>query len=144
MANRRSKQDRPFNPRRPVAVVCRGGDCGSQRKHRGTDHGAQLTRFREEISPGVASVAVSKCLDACDFSNVVVVVPGAEGRRAGMEPTWVGGVLDDAITSDIIAWVNDDDPDHEPPTLVQIQQFHPTRQSRRELSSPGTLPGYRS
>jgi hypothetical protein len=108
------------------------------------DHSAQLARFRNEIDVTAASVTVSKCLDACDFSNVVVVVPGAEGRQAGQEPIWVGGVLDDATTDDIITWVNADDSEAEPPALVQIQRFHPTRQSRRELSEPGTLPGRRS
>lgn len=144
MAKKNSKTDHRFQPRRPVVVVCRGGDCGSQRKHRELDHVAQLARFRNEIDASAASVTVSKCLDACDFSNVVVVVPGAEGRHEGLESTWVGGVLDDATTDDVIAWVNADDPEGAPPALVQIQRFHPTRQSRRELNEPGTLPGHRS
>lgn len=144
MAHRRSTPAVPFEPKRPIVVVCRGGDCGSRRKHRATDHAAQLTRISKRIDSATASVAVSKCLDACDFSNVIVVVPGAAGRTAGIEPTWVGGVLDDAATDDIIEWVNDSDNDPEPPALVQIQQFRPTRQSRRELTEPGTLPGHRT
>lgn len=143
MAKRHSRPDRPLEPRLPVVIVCRGGDCGSQRKHRNTEHAAQRTRFRHEVNAATATVTVSKCLDACDFSNVVVIIPGAAGREAGMELAWVGGVLDDAITIDLIDWVNEADLEQEAPTLVQIQQFHPTRQSRRELSAPETLPGYR-
>lgn len=64
-----------------------------------------------------------------------------------MEPTWIEQVLDDEATGDVsgdvIAWVNTGIT-AEPPTLVQIQQFHPTRHSRRELSEPGTLLGYTS
>ncbi len=144
MAKRRAKSDQPFEPRRPVLVVCRGGDCGSQRKHRGVDHAAQLARFREGIDRHAATVTVSKCLDACDFSNVVVLVPGQEGRDAGAEPVWIGSVLEGSVTSDIIGWVNEGAIEHEPPALVQIKRFHPTRQSRRELSAPGTLPGQRT
>jgi hypothetical protein len=106
MAKRRSKHDRPLAPQRPVVVVCRGGDCGSQLKHPGADHATQLRRLRGEIHPETATVTISKCLNACDHSNVIVVEPGAEGRAAGAETVWVGGVLDQDVTSDVIAWVN--------------------------------------
>lgn len=143
MARRRSTREEPLEPRRPLVVVCRGGDCGSKRKHSGTDHLAQLRRLRTEVETASASVVTSKCLDACDFSNVIVVVPGARERAAGVEATWIGRVLDGEATGDVIAWVNAGIA-AETPTLVQIQQFHPTRQSRRELSEPGTLLGYSS
>lgn len=127
-----------------MVVVCRGGDCGSQLKHPSTGHATQLRRLREEIDPETATVATSKCLDACDYSNVIVVVPGAAGRAAGEQPVWVGRVLDQDATTDIITWVNHNDPDAEPPPMVQVWQFRPTRQSRRELSDPATIPGYRA
>ena len=142
MAKRRLNHDRPLAPQRPVVVVCRGGDCGSQLKHPGAGHATQLRRLRDEIHRESASVTISKCLDACDFSNVIVVVPGEEGRAVGAEPVWVGGVLGQDATTDIIAWVNQDDLESEPPIVVQINQFRPTRLSRRELSDPQTLPGY--
>lgn len=144
MAKRRANDDRTLAPKHPVVVVCRGGDCGSQLKHPGTDHVAQLRRVRDEIHPETATITISKCLDACDHSNVIVVVPGEEGRAAGEDPVWVGGLLDQDATTDIITWVNHNDPDAEPPPMVQVRQFRPTRQSRRELSDPATIPGYRA
>ena len=144
MAKRRPNHDRPLAPRRPLVVVCRGGDCGSQLKHPGADHATQLRRLRDEIRSETATVTVSKCLDACKHSNVIVVVPGEEGRAVGAEPVWVAGVLAGDATSDVIAWVNQDDLDTDTPGMIQIRRFRPTRQSRRELSDPRTLPAWRA
>ena len=43
MAKQRSKRPKPsVPPEELTVVVCRGGDCGSRRKHPDVDHGAQL------------------------------------------------------------------------------------------------------
>lgn len=121
-------------------VVCRGGDCGSRRKHPDVDHGAQLEAFRSR-TPGDVAVVPSKCLDACEHSNVVVVMPGDEGAAAGAGPVWIGEVNDPAVTDDIIEWVGSGGPAiAAEPTLVAIQAFRPTRQSRAELAPGHALP----
>lgn len=118
----------------PTVVVCRGGDCGSRQKHPGTDHRGQLQRFREVLG---RDLVVSRCLDACEHSNVVVAVPSTPGERAGAEPVWIGEVLDQESVEDILEWVRAGAPDDpaEQPTLVQIKQFPPTRRNRHELDA---------
>ncbi|GAA3549659.1 hypothetical protein GCM10022197_00610 [Microlunatus spumicola] len=118
---------------RPVVVVCRGGDCGNRTKHPGFDHVAQLRRIRLDLD-GVADVVSSSCLDACDHSNVVVVLPGEDGRAAGADPVWIGRANDADTTADIVGWVEDGGPGtaHEP-TLVAINAFRPNRLNRHEL-----------
>lgn len=49
---------------------------------------------------------MTACLLACEQSNVIVVVPGRRGRRAGGRPTWFGQVLDDVAVAAIAEWVN--------------------------------------
>lgn len=141
MAKRRAKREDPAAEAEHVTVVvCRGGDCGSRRKHPEVDHGAQLDAFRSLVQQGVA-VVPSKCLDACEHSNVVVVMPGAAGSEAGAGPVWIGEVNDPAVTADIIEWVNEGGPGAaREPTLVEIQEFRPTRQSRQELEPGHALP----
>ena len=116
-----------MTPKRPAAaasaldsenalvIVCRGGDCGSRRKHPAVDHAAQLTTIRTRVG-GAAEVLVSKCLDACEHSNVIVVVPGQEDRTRGAEPVWLGEVNG---------------------------PFTPARRSRHELEDPDTVPAAR-
>jgi hypothetical protein len=128
------------DPEQLTVVVCRGGDCGSRRKQPGLDHGAQLAAIRAGVQ-GAAAVVPSKCLDACAHSNVIVVMPGAEGIEAGAEPVWVGEANDMTVTEDLIAWVRRGGPGVAPePTLVEIQAFRPTRQSRQELAPGHALP----
>jgi (2Fe-2S) ferredoxin len=50
-------------------------------------------------------VTVSTCLLACDRSNVVVVSPSRQGRRAGGRPVWLRQVLSLGVTDAIAAWV---------------------------------------
>lgn len=126
-----------MTPKRPAAaasaldsenalvIVCRGGDCGSRRKHPAVDHAAQLTTIRTRVG-GAAEVLVSKCLDACEHSNVIVVVPGQEDRTRGAEPVWLGEVNDPDVTADLIDWVTSPTPwSVQPPTLVDIHTFTP-------------------
>jgi (2Fe-2S) ferredoxin len=112
----------------PLVVVCRGGDCGSRVKHPDTAHREQLDTFREALG---RSLVISRCLDACENSNVVVLVPGSAELEDGAEPVWVGEVNDDDTVQDVLA--AHARPGGELPTLVQIKEFRPTRRNRHEL-----------
>ncbi|MEV8360076.1 (2Fe-2S) ferredoxin domain-containing protein [Microbacterium sp. NPDC076895] len=115
-----------------IVVVCRGGDCGSRRKHPGTDHVAQLREIRNAAGTKVA-VTVSRCLDACEHSNVIVIIPDADGRSAGASAVWVGEANDAEVTDDILETMAGPGGLTGLPALVDIHTFHPTRQNRREL-----------
>lgn len=137
-------------PQDTLVVVCRGGECGSRGKHPGVDHAGQLRKIRAAAASatapttgGRADVAVSSCLDACERSNVVVVVPGARDRADGVAPVWVGPVLQEDATEDLVGWLLAGGPSTPAPPLVDILTFQPTRTSRRELEEPGTLSGRR-
>lgn len=141
MARKKSKrrEARRVDRDEAVVVVCRGGDCGSRLKHPRTDHPGQLRQIRAAVEPN-ATVLVSKCLDACEHSNVIVVIPDAATRTTGEGPTWIGGVNDEDTTNDITQWVNAGQPHGlERPTLVDIREFTPTRLSRHELDN-GAVP----
>lgn len=126
-----------------VVIVCRGGDCGSRRKHPTVDHATQLAFIRIAVGDA-ADVLVSKCLDACEHSNVIVVVPNAHDRDRGVEPVWVGEVNDPDVTDDLTGWVKSPTLwSTPPPTLVDIHTFIPTRRSRHELADPDTVPAAR-
>ncbi|SDU83571.1 hypothetical protein SAMN04488544_0706 [Microlunatus sagamiharensis] len=119
---------------RQVVVVCRGGDCGNRTKHPGFDHRAQLRRLRDEVDPGSTRVVSSTCLDACDHSNVVVVVPGTSGLERGGAAVWVGEVLDEATTAALVDWVGAGGPGvATEPVLVDLRAFRPSRLNRHEL-----------
>ena len=136
---RRSKASRTPSPPSDtqVVVVCRGGDCGNRTKHPGFDHLEQLRTIREGVQQQGrerVTVLTSKCLDACEHSNVIVVVPGPEGRSAGAGPTWVGTTHDTDTTADIVSWVDAGGPGVAPePPLVEIRGFRPNRLNRHEL-----------
>jgi len=121
---------------RPVVTVCRGCCCGTARKHPEVDHEAQLA----ELTAGIGDagrVRVTDCLDACAHSNVVVVGPSANGRRAGARPMWLLGVLDRATVADIVAWVRRGGPGvAEPPPVLDLRVFTPGRKARK-LLRPG-------
>jgi hypothetical protein len=129
---------------RATVVVCRGGDCGSRRKHPGFDHVGQLRTVRSRLESDRTAVAVSRCLDACEHSNVIVVVPGRREAEAGIQPLWVGEVLDDGATDGLAAWVADGDLRAEPPAAVQDRRFEPTSRSRSELGAAGRTRGRRT
>lgn len=114
-------------------TVCRGCCCGSQTKHPDLDHRAQLERIREEVG-AAGRVRVSDCLGACERSNVMVVTPSAAGRLAGARPVWLGEVLDDDATDDVIAWVSSGGPGvSEPPNVLDLYAFSPSNRVRRAV-----------
>lgn len=123
MARRQRQKSQPSPEETTRVWVCRGGDCGSRRKHPEVDHRAQLDRFKGELEQ--IPVTVTACLDACEHSNVVVV-------RTPDEEVWLGGVNDEESTEQVIGWVaaGTDDP---PPGLIEWHAFRPTRRMRSEL-----------
>jgi hypothetical protein len=129
---------------RATVVLCRGGDCGSRKKHPAFDHVGQLRTVRARVESDRTAVAVSKCLDACEHSNVVVVVPGRREAEAGIQPLWIGEVLDERATEDLADWVADGDLRAEPPASVQDRRFEPTTRSRMELGAAGRIRGRRA
>lgn len=92
-----------------TVTVCRDCCCGSPTKHPGVDHDAQLDGLRAALEP-VHRVRTSLCLDVCSQSNVMVVQPGSAARRGGARPVWFGLVLDDAVVSDLVAWIRSGGP----------------------------------
>ncbi|KOV78492.1 hypothetical protein [Nocardia sp. NRRL S-836] len=86
----------------PKITVCRGCCCGTARKHPDVDHDHQLAVLRSRLG---RAVRVADCLDACEVSNVVVVVPGPAARAAGARPVWVGSVLADEAVDGVVEWV---------------------------------------
>jgi (2Fe-2S) ferredoxin len=116
-----------------TVTVCRGCCCGSEFKHPDLDHRAQLERIREGVG-SAARVRVTDCLDACERSNVMVVSPSAAGRRAGARPVWLGQVLDDDATDDVIDWVTAGGPGvSEPPSVLDLYAFSPSKRVRRAV-----------
>ncbi len=87
-----------------TVTVCRDCCCGSVRKHPEVDHDGQLTVLRSALEPG-HRVRTSLCLDVCAQSNVIVVHPRPDARRAGARPVWFGLVLDDDVLDDLTGWI---------------------------------------
>lgn len=115
-----------------TVTVCRGCCCGTDRKHPGVDHAGQVAALTKGIGDA-GRVRVSDCLDACERSNVVVVGPSPEGRRAGARPTWLSGVLHPDTVDDVVAWVRGGGPGvQDPPGILDLSAFTPTRKQRAE------------
>lgn len=93
---------------------------------------AQLREIKDAARTDI-TVTVSRCLDACEHSNVIVVMPDADGRRAGAAPVWVGDANNNEVTADILDVMGGPGDLTRLPALVEIHAFQPTRQSRREL-----------
>ncbi|MFD7015751.1 (2Fe-2S) ferredoxin domain-containing protein [Streptomyces sp. NPDC059161] len=118
---------------RPTVTVCRGCCCGTAAKVPRLDHEAQLTDLRTQLA-GVAMVRRTACLDACERANVIVIQPSAEGRKAGGRPVWLGQVNDPGAAADITAWVRNGGPGlAEPPDILDLYAFSPSRRVRNEL-----------
>lgn len=137
MARRHPKNLKSVPPgatRGMVAVVCRGGDCGSRHKHPNIDHRRQLEVLRAAAVEGGGRVVASRCLDACDHSNVVVVIPASQKLEEGETPVWIGQCNNDLSTEEIAAWIARGGPGASPqPVTVDVQGFHPSRANRHEL-----------
>jgi (2Fe-2S) ferredoxin len=115
-----------------TVTVCRGCCCGTDRKHPGVDHAGQIAALTDGVGDA-GRVRVSDCLDACERSNVVVVGPSLDGRRAGARPVWLSDVLHSDTVAEVVAWVRAGGPGVEdPPGVLDLSVFLPSRRSRRE------------
>lgn len=127
MARAKRRREQAAAAAGTTVVVCRGGDCGSRAKHPDIDHVGLLREARERLE-GVARVLPSACLDACERSNVVVVVPPDE------EPVWIGEVLDADTNAAVCSFVRDGGPSAAAePIEVELRAFRPTRRNWQEL-----------
>ncbi|MCL7379893.1 (2Fe-2S) ferredoxin domain-containing protein [Streptomyces sp. 35G-GA-8] len=132
MSRRSRKAASPPGAARPTVTVCRGCCCGTPKVPH-LDHVAQLADLRASLAD-VASVRRTDCLDACEQANVVVIQPSAEGRRAGGRPVWLGLVNDLDAVADITTWVKNGGPGlADPPEILDLYTFAPSRRVRREL-----------
>jgi hypothetical protein len=114
-----------------TVFLCRGCCCGTDRKHPHVEHAALLRRMRDQAGYRV-QVRVSDCLGPCERSNVAVVVPGRQARRAGARPVWLGWVLDDEVTDAIAAWARAGGPGRAAlPALLELHWFPPPRRASR-------------
>ncbi|MFG2820541.1 (2Fe-2S) ferredoxin domain-containing protein [Kitasatospora sp. NPDC048365] len=131
---RRADRQPAAAPAAPVTVtVCRGCCCGTTAKHPGVDHAGQLARLRAGVGTA-GQVRAVDCLDACGHSNVVVVSPSAEGRRAGGRPVWLGWVLAEDMIDEIGEWVRAGGPGIVPaPGVLDLQEFQVSRRVRDGL-----------
>jgi (2Fe-2S) ferredoxin len=111
--------------------VCRGCCCGNPAKHPGGDPAGRLARMRAALAGTGVRLRITDCLDACERSDVVVVSPGAAGRRAGGRPVWLGGVLETGPVEEIAAWATAGGPGvAEPPGTLDLHAFSPSRRVR--------------
>ena len=140
MARARDKRrQRAVDAQAPTVVVCRGGDCGSRAKHPGVDHVGLLRETRELVA-GAAQVVPSRCLDACEHSNVVVVVPAAAAPEG--EPVWVGDVNDSDVNAALCEYVRAGGPGvADLPIELELRRFRATRRNREELDAERSAPG---
>lgn len=83
-------------------VVCRDCCCGTVGKHPDFDHALQLRQIELAATDMDVKVRVSRCLDECQQSNVIVVRRGAPKR----ESIWLGGVLSTTATEALTQWIS--------------------------------------
>lgn len=125
-----SKGEKP-RPGAATVTVCRGCCCGRAEKLPGVDHAGQLAELRSRL--GRERVRVSDCLDVCEQSNVLVVSPAPAGRANGARPVWLGLVHDADAIADIADWIQAGGPGlAEPPGVLDLYQFSPSRRVSRE------------
>ncbi|MFD3497051.1 (2Fe-2S) ferredoxin domain-containing protein [Streptomyces sp. NPDC058676] len=112
-------------------VVCRGCCCGNARKQPGTDPAWQLELLRAGAAEHGFQVRTTDCLGPCDQANVIVVRPSAAGRRAGGRAVWIGFVMDDDSTEEVVRWAAAGGPGvAEPPATLEMQFIRPPRDAR--------------
>jgi predicted metal-binding protein len=84
-------------------LVCRDCCCGSVRKHDEVDHDDHLERLEHAARDmGGARVLVTRCLDECSRSNVVVVRTRVGGEQRSV---WFGEVLSRKRIEALCAWL---------------------------------------
>ncbi len=84
--------------------MCRGCCCGTRRKHPDVDHDGIAEILAHESGIGTELVNTD-CLWQCALSNLVVVNPSADARRAGARPVWIQKVNTLERARAIAEWV---------------------------------------
>lgn len=106
-----------------VVLVCRGCCCGTSQKHPRTDHVAQEEALlKAAAATPEVEVRLVDCLDECDRSNVVVVRRPDRPRKE--RDTWLGGVLSDRATDELVGWVEQGGPDRLPDAVAGLRFRH--------------------
>ena len=134
MSRRTRREASAGAPASPCTVtVCRGCCCGTEAKHPGVDHLGQFSRLKEGVGDA-GRVRAVPCLDVCAHSNVVVVNPSSEGRKAGGRPVWLGWVVQEDMVEEIVDWVRAGGPGvAELPGTLDLQEFAVSRRVRESL-----------
>ena len=84
-------------------LVCRDCCCGNARKHPEVDHDAHLERLEEAVQDmGGARLLVTRCLDVCSHSNVVVVRTRAGEKQRSL---WFGEIISRRRIEALCAWL---------------------------------------
>ena len=84
-------------------LVCRDCCCGNARKHPEVDHDDHLERLEQVAREiGSARLLVTRCLDVCSHSNVVVVRTRAGEKQQSL---WFGEILSRRRIEALCAWL---------------------------------------
>ena len=112
-----------------AVLVCRDCCCGPVRKHTGVDHDDHLERLEcaaREV--GRACVLVTRYLDACARSNVVVVRARVRGQLRTM---WFGEMNSPKRIDALCAWLHAEGLRREAPlpAAIAVATFPPSGES---------------
>lgn len=120
-----------------MLYLCRDCCCGTAHKHPEVDHDAQLAALRAAVdaAPG-AALRVTRCLDACQHSNLVVLRTVEEGRR---RTVWLGEMLAEADTEALCRWIVAGGAKPPLPAALLRRRVEPKQEANRCLLA-GRLP----
>lgn len=111
-------------------TVCRACCCGDLGKHPGIDHD-ELLGGMVRLLGDRGTVRVAECLEACAYSNVVVVSPSPSQRRYGARPVWLAHILTNRLNEVIAEWVRAGGPGMaQMPTALQPHLTSPPHAKR--------------
>jgi hypothetical protein len=137
----RGSVDETFVSRKDEAALtvylCRDCCCGTTRKHPEVDHEAQLASLRAAVAalPG-AALRTTRCLDACQHSNLIVLRTIDGGRPRTL---WLGEILAEADTAALCRWIEDGGPTQPLPPALLRRRVQPRQEANRCLLG-GRLP----
>jgi hypothetical protein len=104
-------------------LLCNDCCCGTERKHPDFDHVAQRRELQKVAMAAGGKLHVVKCLDACSYSNVVVI------RRRSGKKIWLGGLAAVDTHEELCRFVSSDINQQLPP-LLESYVFEPSRESQ--------------
>lgn len=104
-------------------LLCRACCCGTREKHPELDHEAQARALQAAAEAGGGRLVISRCLNACERSNVAVL-------RSGAQTWWLGRLLRHARTEALCAWLREGGPDAGPlPAGLALCLFTPSEEA---------------